>query len=87
MGQVDLDPLVGGHQVHGVMQGTEHPQSQEVELDQADRRTVVLIPLEDAAASHASPLHRAHLGHRPVTDHHAPRVDAEVSGGVAQFVS
>ena len=77
---------MGGHQVHRVVQGAEHPQPQEVELDKTDRRTVVLVPLEHAAVHHAPPLHRAHLGHGAVADHHAPRMDTEVAGGVAQLV-
>ena len=84
--QVDLGSLVGGHQVQSVVQGTEHAQAQQVELDQPNRGTVLLVPLQDAAVSHAPPLHRAHLGHRPVADDHATGVDAEVPGGVAQLV-
>ena len=43
---------------------------------------VVLVPLQHAAAGHATPLDGADLDHRPVAEHHAARVDAEVAGAV-----
>ncbi len=69
-------------QVDHVVQGVEHAQAQQVELDQAGRGAVVLVPLEHGAAGHAGPLDRADLDHRPVADDHAPRVDAQVAGEV-----
>ena len=78
-GQVHLVAPVVADEVHGVVQGGEHPQAQQVELDQADGRAVVLVPLQDAAVLHAGPLHRAHLDDGPVADDHAPGVDAQVA--------
>ena len=82
VGQVDLHAVGVADQVDGVVQGAEHAQAQQVELDQAHRRAVVLVPLQDGAVLHAGPLHRAHLDHRPVAQHHAARVDAQVAGEV-----
>ena len=62
------------------MEGGEHAETEQIELDQAGRRTIVLVPLQHAAARHPSPLHRADLHHRAVADDHAARVDAEVTG-------
>ena len=67
------------------MQHGEHAQPEQVDLHQAGRRAVVLVPLQDAAPVHAPPLHRAHLDDRPVTDHHAARMDAEVAREVLQL--
>ena len=61
------------------MQGREHPQAEQVELDQPDGGAVVLVPLQDAAVLHGRPLDRADLDHRPVADHHAAGVDPEVA--------
>ena len=76
-----------GHQLEAVAQGGQHPQAQQVELDQAHRRAVVLVPLQDAAVLHAPPLHGADLGHRPVTHDHPPGVDAQVAGEVLDLRS
>ena len=70
--------VVGVHQVEAVVQGGQHAQAEQVELDQARVGAVVLVPLQHGTPRHPRPLHRAHLPHRPVADHHAARVDAEV---------
>ena len=67
-----------GHEVEAVVQRRQHAQAEQVELDQARVRAIVLVPLQHGAARHPRPLHRAHLPHRAVADHHAARVDAQV---------
>ncbi len=78
LGQVDLDALVLGDQVDGVVQRREHAEPEHVELHQTDCRAIVLVPLQDAAVGHPRPLHRADVGDRPVADHHAAGMDAHV---------
>ena len=78
-GQVELVAAVLADEVDRVVQRREHPEAEQVELHEAGRRAVVLVPLEDAALGHAAPLDRAHLDDRPVAQHHAARVDAEVA--------
>ena len=78
LGQVDVDALVLGDQVDAVVQRREHAEPEQVELHQTDCRAVVLVPLQHAAVLHPRPLHRAHVGDRPVADHHAAGVDAHV---------
>ena len=85
-GQVHLGPLVLGHQVDGVVQRREHAQPEQVEFHQTDCRTVVFVPLQDAAVLHARPLHRAHVGDRAVADHHAAGMDAHVPRQVPDLV-
>src|SRR3954471_15048174 len=62
------------------MQHGEHPETEQVDLHQAGSSAVVLVPLQDGAAFHASPLDGAHLDDGPVADHHAALVDAEMAG-------
>ena len=81
-GQVELVAVVLADEVDRVVQRGEHAEAEQVELHEADRRAVVLVPLQDAAVLHAAPLDRAHLDDRPVAEHHAARVDAEVAGEV-----
>ena len=84
--QLDLPPVVLGDQVDHQVQRGEHAQPEQVELDQPGGRAVVLVPLHHAAAGHPRPLHRHHLGHRPVADDHAAGVDAQVPGEAEQLV-
>ena len=77
--EVDLDPVEVAHQVDHAVQRLEHAEAEQVELHQPDGGAVVLVPLQHAAPGHAPPLHRADLDHRPVAQHHAGRVDAEVA--------
>ena len=79
LGQVDGDPVELAHQVDHAVQRLEHAQPEQVELHQPDGGTVVLVPLQHAAPGHAPPLHRADLDHRPVAQHHAGGVDAQMA--------
>ncbi len=72
-------------QLEAVVQRRQHAQAEQVELDQADGRAVVLVPLQDGAVRHPAPLDRADLDDRPVADHHAAGVDAQVPGRVLQL--
>ena len=67
-------------QIGGQMEGVEHPQTEQVELDDPDRGAVVLVPLQDGAILHAAPLERDDIRQRTVGDHHPSRVDAEMTG-------
>ena len=81
-GEIDLDALVQADEVDGVTEQRQHPEPEQVELHQPHRGAVVLVPLQDAAALLARPLHGAHLDDGPVTDHHPAGVDPEVAGEV-----
>jgi hypothetical protein len=76
----DVDDVVVERSDEGdrLVQRGQHTETQEVELHQADRGAIVLVPLQDAAVLHASPLDRAHLDDGTIADHHATGVDAEV---------
>ncbi len=78
-GQVDLVATVVTDEVDGVVQRRQHPEAEQVELDEAGAGTVVLVPLEHRPLVHPCPLDRAHLDHRTVADDHAAGMDAEVT--------
>jgi hypothetical protein len=84
--ELDLLAVVLGDQVDHQVQCGEHAQPEQVELDQAGSRAVVLVPLDDRAALHPGPLDGHHLGDGPVADDHAAGVDAEVAGEAQQVV-
>ncbi len=77
--------VIGAHGVDRPVDRLEHPETEEVELHEADRRAVVLVPLEHGPVLHAGPLDRADLRDRTVADHHAAGVDAEVAGKALQL--
>ena len=69
----------------------EHPQPQEVHLDQVDLELlgqegqVVLVPGEDGASGHPRRLDGGHLQQGLVRDDHAPHVDGVVAGAVQEL--
>ena len=75
------------NEIYCVMQSREHAQTQQVELHQARRSTVVFVPLQHTALMHSGPLNRAHLTDWAVAYDHAPRVHTKVSGVVKQLCS
>jgi len=77
--EVDRHVVEGLHLLDAAVQRVEHAEAQQVELHETDRRAVVLVPLQDRAPGHATPLDRADLDHRSIAQHHPGRVDAQVS--------
>ncbi len=73
--------------VDGEMQCVEHPEPEQVELDDADGGAVVLVPLEDRAFLHPPPLQRHHLPQGAVGDHHPPGVDPEMAGKAVEAMA
>ena len=84
--QLEVLAVVLGDDPQCMVERGEHPQTQQVELHQAGVGAVLLVPLQHGAVLHRGPLHRAHLDHRPVREHHPAGVDAQVPRGVAQLV-
>ncbi len=78
-GQVDFGAVHLADEIDGAVQGLEHPQAEQIELDQAYGSAVVLVPLQHGPVLHAAPLDRADLDDGPVADDHAPRVDPQVT--------
>jgi len=72
-------------EVEAVLQGGQHPESQEVELDQPHPGRVVLVPLDHRAARHAGVLDRHDLAHWAIGQHHAAGVDAEMPRRLQQL--
>ena len=82
MGEVDVDPLVGADGGHHLLQGGEHAEAEEVDLDDPEVGAVVLVPLDHHAARHGGGLQGDHLVEAAGGDHHAAGVLPEVAGEV-----
>ena len=76
---VDPPARVPGDEVDHLVQRRQHPQPQQVELDEVHRRAVVLVPLDDGAVLHRGGLDRDDLADRTVREDHAAGVDAQVA--------
>ncbi len=79
-GQVEVDAVGLPDQVDAEVEGVEHAQPQEVELDHAYRCAVVLVPLDDGAPLHPPPFDGNHLPQGTVGDDHPTRMDPQVTG-------
>ena len=77
---VDALSGVPGDEVDHLVEGGEHAQAEEVELDEVHRRAVVLVPLDDGAVVHRRVLDGHDLPDGTVGEDHPNRVDAEVAG-------
>ena len=70
---VALDPL------EGLVDRGEHPEAEQVELDELDRLDVALVVLDDDPVLHRRPLERGDVDERGGGDEHPAAVDAEVA--------
>jgi hypothetical protein len=84
--QLQVDAVMSLDHLERIAQCRQHPEPEQIELGQADRRAVVLVPLQDRSPGHPSPLDRTDLDDRPIADHHPAGVDAEVARRVSQLV-
>ena len=65
-----------------VLEERHHPEPEEIHLDDAHGRAVVLVPLDDGAVGHGRGLERHHAVEPPRADDHAPRMLAEMAGQI-----
>ncbi len=77
----EIDPLVAdpGDLVDGPLDGGEHPEAEQVDLQEAGIGARVLVPLRDLPARHRRRHDRAEVGQRPRRQHHP----AGMLGGMA----
>ncbi len=77
--EIDAHPLVVADDRDRLLERVEHPQPQEVDLDDPEVGAVVLVPLHDGAPRHRRRLERHDLVEPAGGDHHAARVLPEVA--------
>ena len=78
----EIDPLPARARdlIHAPLDRREHPQPEQVDLQEARIRARVLVPLHDLPSLHRRRLHRAELDQRRGRDHHPSRVLGHVPG-------
>ena len=75
------------HQVKAAVNSAEHAQRQHIHFQQTHRIQVVLVPLNDAALRHGRVFHRHEAGQRPLGEHKAPHMLAQVARMALQLRS
>ena len=78
-GQVDRLAVDLGDLLDAVLDRREHPQPEQVDLEEARVGAGVLVPLADLPAGHRRRLHRHELDERPAGDHHPARMLRDVA--------
>ena len=77
--QVHPDTLVLLNEINGPMQRLKHAETQQVKLHESGGGAVVLIPLQYRSTRRPTPLHGTDLTDGSITDHHAGRVNTEMT--------
>ena len=78
VGELDRRALPPQHDER-VLERRQHPEAEQIDLDDAEVGAVLLVPLHDHAVGHAGGLERHHLVEPPARDDHPARVLAEVA--------
>ena len=84
--EVDRLAVEARDQLDGLLDGGEHPEAEQVDLEEAGVGARVLVPLADLAAGHRGGLHRDEVDQRPRRDHHPARVLGEVARQAGDLV-
>jgi hypothetical protein len=71
---------VGREEREAARERRQHPQAEQVHLEEPQLRDVVLVPLHDGPARHGGGLDGRGLAERPARDDEAAHVDREVAG-------
>ena len=77
--EVDRGALQPRELIDAVLDGAQHAQAEQVDLEEAGVAAGVLVPLADLAAGHRGGLHGDELDERPAGDDHAARVLRDVA--------
>src|SRR6516165_3304430 len=80
MSQVDVDSFVGADERDGIFERREHAEAQQIDLDDAEIRAVLLVPLHHDPSRHRGRLKRNDLVEWLRGDYHSAAVLAEMAG-------
>src|SRR6516164_2308364 len=79
MSQVDVDSFVGADERDGIFERCEHAEAQQIDLDDAEIRAVLLVPLHHDPSRHRGRLKRNDLVEWLRGDYHPAAVLAEMA--------
>ena len=77
--EIEIDALVLGQEVEGALHAGQHAEREHIDLHEAQRVDVVLVPLDDLAVDHGGRLDRHEVVEPVVGQDEAARVLAEMA--------
>jgi hypothetical protein len=77
--QVQADAAVMFDEPHGLSHGREHPEPEQVQLDELERLDITLVELDDDPVDHRRALDRSDVDERCRGHEHAAAVDGKVA--------
>ncbi len=77
--------MVAAQQFEAATQTGQHPERQNIDLQQLERINIVLVPLQDRSARHGGVADHRHLGERTTAHDEAADMGGEVAGEVLDF--
>ena len=85
--KVDSGPVLDGDLLDAILDRREHPEPEQVDLQEAGVRARILVPLAELPSFHRRGLHRHELDQRPRRDHHPARVLRDVPRQAADLAT
>ena len=79
-------PVVPAQQVEAAAQAGQHAEAEHIDLEDAERVDVVLVPLDDGAARHGGVVDHGELDQRPAGDDEAADMGGEMAGEVQDLL-
>jgi hypothetical protein len=79
MREVELDAVVRAHERDRLLERLHHAEAEQIDLDEPEIRTVVLVPLDHVTAGHRRRLERHDVVEPAGGDHHAAGVLSEMA--------
>ena len=71
MCQINLVTVVLWNQVEAILEDSHHAKAKQVDLDDAEVSTILLVPLHDCSAWHGRTFQRHNAIQTPLADNHA----------------
>ena len=79
MGKLDFVAIMIANQFNRILQHGHHPEAKQIDLDDAQIRAIIFVPLHHHAARHGCGFQRDHGIELALADHHAAGVLPEVT--------
>ena len=86
VGEIEVGNAVPAQEVEAAPQAAQHPQRQDIHLQQAERLDVILVPLQHRAPVHGGVADHRHLDQRPARHDKAADMGGEVAGEVLDLL-
>ncbi len=84
--ECDVPAVMGLQQSEGLADAGEHAEAEHIDLEQAERIEIVLVPFDDGAVLHGGIADGHHFRQRPARQHEAADMLGEMAGKADQLL-